>query len=197
MCFIALTTQAFDRVRLRDVTTLIKGRKIHPNIIKVIKDLNIDNYTYIRMKNELITGITQGDSLRPTLFRIVMAEITNKVKQAGRGYRMENKEIRIVSYADDAVIISKEEDNLQRRLYKCEQIAKAFNMQIFLKITKSSTVSREPRRYKLAIYDQSVEHVMSFKYLGANITSNRNVKNEVKAQTTKASLISGYLKDVI
>ncbi|XP_030762233.1 uncharacterized protein LOC115887052 [Sitophilus oryzae] len=38
---------------------------------------------------------------------------------------------------------------------------------------------------------------MSFKYLGANITSTRNLKEEVKTQTTKASLISGYLRDII
>ncbi|XP_045462678.1 uncharacterized protein LOC123672567 [Harmonia axyridis] len=37
---------------------------------------------------------------------------------------------------------------------------------------------------------------MSFKYLGANVTSNRNLKNEVKAQTKNASLISCYWRDV-
>jgi len=36
---------------------------------------------------------------------------------------------------------------------------------------------------------------MSFKYLETNITSNRNLKEEVKAKTTKASLLSGYLRD--
>ncbi|XP_044760217.1 uncharacterized protein LOC123317675 [Coccinella septempunctata] len=106
---------------------------------------------------------------------------------------MGNKEIKIVCYADDAVIISEDEDNLQRLLYKFQQIAEAFNISV--KKTKSFTVSREPRRCKLAIYDQSVEQLMSFKYLGANITSNRNLKNEVKAQTTRATLMSGYLRD--
>lgn len=100
-------------------------------------------------------------------------------------------------YADDAVIISEDEDNLQRALYRFQQTAETFNMQISVKKTKSFTISREPRRCKLAIYDQSVEQVMSFKYLGANITSNRDLRSEVKAQTTKASMISGYLRDLI
>jgi len=35
---------------------------------------------------------------------------------------------------------------------------------------------------------------MTFKYLGANVMSNRNLKEEMRAQTTKAS---GYLRDII
>ncbi|XP_048520668.1 uncharacterized protein LOC125503803 [Dendroctonus ponderosae] len=38
---------------------------------------------------------------------------------------------------------------------------------------------------------------MTFKYLGANITSNRNLEEEVRNQTSKAALISGYLRDII
>jgi len=38
---------------------------------------------------------------------------------------------------------------------------------------------------------------MTFRYLAANITSNRNLKEEMQAQMTKATMISGYLRDVI
>ena len=38
---------------------------------------------------------------------------------------------------------------------------------------------------------------MNFKYLGVTITSSRDLEKEVKAQTFKASLISGYLRDII
>jgi len=36
---------------------------------------------------------------------------------------------------------------------------------------------------------------MIFKYLGANITSDKNLK-EVQAQTTKAAMMIGYLREV-
>lgn len=126
-----------------------------------------------------------------------MDEIINKVKETGKGYRLGDKEIKIIRYADDAVIVSEDEDNLRRLLYKFQKTAEEFNMQISVKKTKSLTISKEPRRCKLAIYKQSIEQVMSFKYLGANITSTRNIKEEAKAQTTKASLISGFLRDII
>lgn len=38
---------------------------------------------------------------------------------------------------------------------------------------------------------------MTFNYLGSKITSNKNLIEEVKEQATKASIISGFLKDII
>lgn len=57
-----------------------------------------------------------------------MDEIIKKVKTVGRGYRMGEQEIKILCYADDAVIISEDEDNLQRMLFMFETTAKEFNM---------------------------------------------------------------------
>jgi hypothetical protein len=54
------------------------------------------------------TGIRQENN--PILF--IIDEITKKEKDVGREYRMRDKEIKIVRYTDDAVIISKDEDNL-------------------------------------------------------------------------------------
>ncbi|XP_056641765.1 uncharacterized protein LOC130448413 [Diorhabda sublineata] len=124
-------------------------------------------------------------------------EIIKEVKTAGRGYRMGKHEFKIVCYADDAVVISEDEDNLQKLLHRFETVAGEFNMIISKQKTQSLTIAREPRRCKLAIYDKSVEQVMSFKYLGVNITSKRNLKQEVKTQTTAASRISGFLRTVI
>ncbi|KAI4476135.1 hypothetical protein M0804_013842 [Polistes exclamans] len=55
---------------------------------------------------------------------------------------------------------------------------------------------QEPRRCKLAVYNQSVSQVMQFKYLGVKIASNRNLEENVEDQTTKAFIIPGYLKDI-
>ncbi|KAH1011016.1 hypothetical protein HUJ04_000458 [Dendroctonus ponderosae] len=82
-------------------------------------------------------------------------------------------------------------------LYKFEQTTNKYKMEISTRKTQSLTISKEPRRCKLAVYNQSVEQVMTFKYLGANITSNGNLKEEVRNQTSKAALISGYLRDII
>lgn len=74
---------------------------------------------------------------------------------------MDKQGIKIVCYADDAVIISEDEDDLQT-LYKFETTAKKFDMIISIQKTES----KERRRCKLAVHNQSMNQVMQFKYLG-------------------------------
>jgi len=73
----------------------------------------------IRRNNQIhpSTGIRQGDYLSPVLCNLIMKEIIKDVKNAGHGYRTNKGEIPILCYADDAVIISKNEDELQRHYF--------------------------------------------------------------------------------
>lgn len=93
-------------------------------------------------------------------------------------HSMGNKEITIVCYAEKAVIISEDQENLQSFMYKFKKIAQAFEMQISSETITFTVGTREQRRYIFRVQN---------KYLGigVNITSNRNLKNDVKAQTTK------------
>ena len=54
-------------------------------------------------KIPLTTGIRQGDSLSPTLFNKIMDEIITEVKKMKGGYRMGDKEIKVICYAEDVV----------------------------------------------------------------------------------------------
>lgn len=192
--------QAFDRVRLKDVLQLLRARGISTSIIAAIKELNT---TIIRTGDAetkripVTSGIRQDDSLSSILFNLIMDEIIKEIKEAGKGFKMVKQGMKIVCYVDDAVIISEDEDDLQKMLYKFETTAKKFGMKISVKKTESLAISKERRQCKLAVYNQSVNQVMRFRYLGINITSSRNIKEEVKDQTTKASIISGYLRDIV
>lgn len=116
MCFIDLT-KAFDRVRLTNVLRILKSRKISPRIVTIIKELNSGNSTFIKMENSLTkkilisNGIRQEDNLSSILFNVIMDEIIKETKSAGRGYKLGDAEVKIVCYADEAVV-SEEEDNL-------------------------------------------------------------------------------------
>ncbi|XP_043499674.1 uncharacterized protein LOC122522555 [Polistes fuscatus] len=126
-----------------------------------------------------------------------MDEIIKEVQTARRGFKLGKEKRKIICYADNAVIMSEDEDYLQRMLYKFEKTVGKLNMTISVQKTESLTISKEPRRCKLAVYNKSVNQVMRFEYLGVIITSNRNLEEEVREQATKASIISGYLKDII
>jgi len=117
MRFIDLS-KAFHRVRLNDITTILRRGSISEEIVGTIENLNTLNNTTTRIlvnvKNSLTqevpisTEIRQGDSLNPVLFKLIMNEIIKDVKNAGHGEM--KGEITILCYADDAVIISENED---------------------------------------------------------------------------------------
>ncbi|KAI4503103.1 hypothetical protein M0802_002147 [Mischocyttarus mexicanus] len=52
-----------------------------------------------------------------------MDEIINEVKTTGKGYRMRNRESKLIAYDDNVVLISENEDNLQRIVYRFETTA--------------------------------------------------------------------------
>lgn len=204
VCFVDLT-KAFDRIRLADVLSILKKKKKVPReYIQLIKELNTDNTTKLRVNKKLTTsiktstGIRQGDSLSPLLFNIVMEKIIEAVRECGPGYRLGQHRIHSLYYADDALLVAESEDDLQRLLYTFKNTAEKYNMKISTTKTKSMTISREPLRCKLAIDDVTIiDQVMCFDYLGVRIHSDGNLKEEVRQQVNKAATISGHLKHVI
>ena len=115
------------------------------------------------------------------------------MKGVGRGYRIGQTEFKIMCYADDAVLITQSENNLQRMLFEFNQTANKYNMNISIPKTKSMTISKEPIRGKLALNDQPIKQVMSFEYLGIIASSSRNTYDEVKTQIKQQECLAVYI----
>jgi len=79
---------------------------------------------------------------------------------------------------------------LQRLLHQFYLTVKRYNISIAIKKTKSLVVAKELRRCKLAVNDEIIEQVMSFRYLGVEITAHQHRRSEVKNQIDKASRIA-------
>lgn len=134
--------------------------------------------------------------MSPLLFNLVMDEIIKKVRRL-KGYKMGNENISILCYADDAVLIAENEDDLQRLLYLFNSIAKSLNMVISVTKTKCLTTSKYPLRCKLVVDDQIIQQEMTFKYLGIELCGFGDVESEVRQQVNKALRTAGCLNDTI
>ncbi|KAI4501058.1 hypothetical protein M0802_003861 [Mischocyttarus mexicanus] len=132
LCFVDIE-KTFDNIRLADVIKILRQRKVDPNITTIIREINTNNACFIKVNGDLskrihvADGIRQGDSLSLILFNIIMDEIISEVMTAGKGYRMGDREIKLIAFVDDAVLIAEDEDNLQRLLYTFETTARKFN----------------------------------------------------------------------
>ncbi|KAJ4434368.1 hypothetical protein ANN_22927 [Periplaneta americana] len=99
-------------------------------------------------------------------------------------------------YADDQVIISNSEDNLQRGLYTLNEILKDFGMEISAQKSKvMAFLGQDPVRSKIIHNNQCLEQVQNFNYLGCEI-SYQNEK-DVNKKITKFTQILGIINNTL
>lgn len=126
----------------------------------------------------MLTGIRQGNIVNSILFN-------KDVEAVSQEYRMSDNEIKIICYACNY--------DLPRFLYRSQTTVQKFNMT--KSISKTESLAR--KWCKLAAYNQSLQQIITFRHLRAIVPNNRNLKEEVQIQTTKAAMISSYLLDII
>ncbi|XP_048516533.1 uncharacterized protein LOC125502453 [Dendroctonus ponderosae] len=201
-CFVDLK-QAFDNVQLKDVIDRLNQKDVNKCHINLIKQLNISNKTIIRTEcgptRELkgSSGIRQGHSLSPCLFTIISDQIIGSVNQVDAEFKINNYRLRILCYADDAVLTAESEDDLQRLFYRFNLTAQRLNMQISIEKTQSMVISKDPIRCKLVVSEHIIQQVMNFNYLRLQVSSSRGTVNKVENQIRKAVRVSGCLRDII
>jgi hypothetical protein len=89
------------------------------------------------------------------------------------------------------------EDDLQWLLYGFTQFCTKYDLKISSKKMKSLTVSKEPLRCELQIYNNTIEQVLSFNNFSIQITSFKDLHAEVRHQAIRASKISRCLNETI
>ena len=105
------------------------------------------------------------------------------------GYKIGETSIPILCYADDAVLIAENEDDLQALLDRFNTNSVRLNMKISTTKTKSMVISKTPHTCNLEINNTSIEQLSRINYLRVEISSLRNVGDEVKSQVVKGAKI--------
>jgi len=89
--------------------------------------------------------VRQGDSNSPTLFTLFINGLEEEIKQLNRGIDINGRNISIILFADDIVLISENEENLQHMLaymhYWC------YKWKLKLNVDKSNIVHFRPKRH--------------------------------------------------
>ena len=84
--------------------------------------------------------------------------------------------IHTVKYADDLVLLAKEEKVLQDMTDKLTEIGRCYGMEMNVEKTKVMRMSRQPFTVKIMIDQKQLENVEFLKYLGSILTNDGRCK---------------------
>jgi len=91
-----------------------------------------------------------------------------------------------VKYADDLVLLAKEEKVLQDMIDKLTEIEGCYGMEMNVEKTKVMRLSRQPFPVKIMIDQKQLENVESFKYLDSILTNDGRCTCEIKCRIAMA-----------
>lgn len=132
-------------------------------------------------------GVRQGCVLAPLLFVLFIRDLSLAL-DACPTVVLGNVTINHLLYADDLVLLADSEAHLQLLLNKLEEYATDNKLAINLAKSKVMTFSPRQRRFyvPLTVYNNALERVTSYKYLGYMFTSNGNWTQHDTMSATKA-----------
>jgi len=91
-----------------------------------------------------------------------MDQLIESVNEVDAEFRMNNRRLLILCYADDAVLTAESEDDLQQLLHRFNLKRRKLNMQILIEKTQSMAISKAMIRCKLVVSERIIHQVMNF-----------------------------------
>ena len=149
-------------------------------------------------------GVKQGDCISATLFAIFINDLGEEIKNSGVGLKLnlsdENLDqsilVNILMYADDLVLLSENEADMQFLLYMVEIWCAKWRLEVNLSKTNIMHV-RNPRRnrsiFMFMFNKRCVEYCMTYKYLGVTINEFLNFNFTANCQSESAGRALGAI----
>ena len=168
--------KAFDWVN-RDLLLykLANEFNIHGRLFNILSTIYSSSNAQIRINGILTesfnvsSGVRQGDSMSPVLFSMFLNDLAVGIKELNCGVDVNGTNISILLYADDIVLISNDEESLQRMLNFANEWCRKWRMSI--NVDKTQVVHfRKPTKAQTEFVFQFgssyLKTVKKYKYLG-------------------------------
>ena len=163
---------------LNNITALYKR-------VEYSLEINDQQTKYFEVKR----GIKQGYILSPTLFNIFINDLISFVQELDKGIAIDNCKVSILLYADDVVLVAKNEQDLQILIdevdFWCEKNEMSINIDKtkILHIRNKSTVRSN---FLFNCNQSTIEYYNEYKYLGIYFNEFLNTTQIIDHAATSA-----------
>ena len=200
-CFLDYS-KAFDQVD-RDILLLKMTKILDEHHWAAL--YNYYNNTYIQVRLEqgnskpisTTIGVKQGGPLSPKLFAIYTDELLDKLMDCGHLCYLGTQCTGIIAYADDTVILSTSQQNLQAAIEVIESYCTEHKIKINTGKRKCMSLGANQNQIaETTIYGDKIEYVKRFKYLGWWIENNLSNKEHIKNRKLAMIISTDRLRKV-
>ena len=179
--------KAFDKIDRNLIFYSLITYNFKGNIYRAIKSLYSETWACVRLQNSIytvffptITGVLQGDNLSPTLFTLYINDLVAELKKLDIGIKINHQVVSLLLYADDLVLITESEQDLQLLLNKLSEWCKKW--QIKVNESKSKVMHFRPKRtrateFKFKYMTRELDMVQFYKYLGVMFDEHLSFQN--------------------
>ena len=186
ICFIDLKS-AFDTVWREGLLFKLINLNFSRKFINILSSMygkakacikTSDGYTELF---NIPIGTRQGCNLSPTLFNCFINDLPKSLDSInGDQLKLFDKKLSCILYADDIVLLSKTTHGLQKLISGTEDFCNKWQLTINVAKTKIMVFnSRKKYNMQWIIYDQEVEVVTSFCYLGIELDNKGTFKKAI------------------
>ena len=169
LLFLTLLQYGVDGKFHRTIKTLLR------NNVSCVQIINCNTEWF-----EISSGVRQGDNLSPNLFSLSINELAVELKNLNIGIDINGKTVCTLFYADDIVLFTENEKDLQRLIEHVHKWCNKWKM--FVNSEKIKVVhfrnSRKPVTFfKFSYGDIDLKIVKSYNYLCVKFDENLNFRD--------------------
>ena len=195
-CFIDFS-KAFDSIPRDILFQKLLSKGIKGKLFNLLKNIYVHDKSKIKIGNYLSEtiavnqGVRQGCILSPLLFNIFISDLPSKLDKPEHlpPNICEDKTLSCILWADDLVLLSKDEDGLRKMISKLAIYSKENGLQINVKKSKGMIFNKTGKliRRNFKCGDLEISTVREYKYLGFLITPSGEVVTGIKDLHSRAA----------
>ena len=196
LCFVDLK-KAYDSVWHQGLMLKLLQHNIRGPFFNSIQNMYSKSCACIKHQNGLSEsfkcniGVRQGDVLSPLLFNLYISDLPDYVGLSQDSPKLGDTHINCLMYADDMVLMSLSESDLQARIRLLEQYCQKWHLNINEKKTKVMVISKaRVPSCEVYVCNTKLDQVDKYMYLGIEFT------NDGKMEQAQLSIKQRCLKAI-